>query len=242
MKKRIIKICAVCFISLIICLQFLVYASAYSEDYPDYLDIGNCAFIECNTNIGAGTFVFPLDCREDKISYFNSYLQNVTGSYISGKFILYDNTVYDVRAQNLSNFQYIYKNGYNTEYRDISVNSITNTNIKKLKKQELYTYGNNGVYTKEILDNDNIIINKLSNNKSKYCLLKEKNSTYLNICNNNNMLVVIPSIIGGYNNIKNNLTGGSIILLEDTSNIDIIIKYINSKGYTIVPLSKLLTE
>lgn len=119
---------------------------------------------------------------------------------------------------------------------------ITNTNIKKLKKQELYTYGNNGVYTKEILDNDNIIINKLSNNKSKYCLLKEKNSTYLNICNNNNMLVVIPSIIGGYNNIKNNLTGGSIILLEDTSNIDIIIKYINSKGYTIVPLSKLLTE
>lgn len=119
---------------------------------------------------------------------------------------------------------------------------ITNTNIKKLKKQELYTYGNNGVYTKEILDNDNIIINKLSNNKSKYCLLKEKNSTYLSICNNNNMLVVIPSIIGGYNNIKNNLTGGSIILLEDTSNIDIIIKYINSKGYTIVPLSKLLTE
>ena len=61
-------------------------------------------------------------------------------------------------------------------------------------------------------------------------------------CNNNNMLVVIPSIIGGYNNIKNNLTGGSIILLEDTSNIDIIIKYINSKGYNIVPLSNLLEE
>ena len=56
------------------------------------------------------------------------------------------------------------------------------------------------------------------------------------------MLVVIPSIIGGYNNIKNNLTGGSIILLEDTSNIDIIIKYINSKGYNIVPLSNLLEE
>lgn len=129
MKKRIIKICAVCFISLIICSQFLVCASAYSEDYPDYLSIGNCAFIECNTNIGAGTFVFPIECRENKISFYNSYLQNVTGSYISGKFILYDNTVYDVRGQNLSNFQYIYKTGYNTEYRDISINSITNTNI-----------------------------------------------------------------------------------------------------------------
>lgn len=130
MKKRIIKICAVCFISLIICSQFLVCAFAYSEDYPDYLSIGNCAFIECNTNIGAGTFVFPIECRENKISFYNSYLQNVTGSYISGKFILYDNTVYDVRGQNLSNFQYIYKSGYNTEYRDISINSITNTNIK----------------------------------------------------------------------------------------------------------------
>lgn len=129
MKKRIIKICAVCFISLIICSQFLVCASAYSEDYPDYLSIGNCAFIECNTNIGAGTFVFPIECRENKISFYNSYLQNVTGSYISGKFILYDNTVYDVRGQNLSNFQYIYKSGYNTEYRDITINSITNTNI-----------------------------------------------------------------------------------------------------------------
>ena len=122
-------------------------------------------------------------------------------------------------------------------HKDINIKNIT-----KLKNKEIYTYGNNGVYTKEILDNDNIIINKLSNNKSKYCLLKEKNSTYLNICNNNNMLVVIPSIIGGYNNIKNNLTGGSIILLEDTSNIDIIIKYINSKGYNIVPLSNLLEE
>lgn len=130
MKKRIIKICAVCFISLIIFSQFLICSSAYSEDYPDYLNIGNCAFIECNTNIGAGTFVFPLDCRENKISFYNSYLQNVTGSYISGKFILYDNTVYDIRGQGLSNFQYIYKSGYNTEYRDISINSITNTNIK----------------------------------------------------------------------------------------------------------------
>ena len=38
---------------------------------------------------------------------------------------------------------------------------LSPNHIKKLKKQELYTYGNNGVYTKEILDNDNIIINKL---------------------------------------------------------------------------------
>lgn len=130
MNKRIVKICAICFICFIICFQSLVYASAYSEDYPDYLNIGNCAFIECNTNIGAGTFVFPIECRENKISLYNSYLQNVTGSSIYGKFILYNNTVYDVRGKNLSNFQYVYNTGFNSEYRDITVNSITNTNIK----------------------------------------------------------------------------------------------------------------
>lgn len=119
---------------------------------------------------------------------------------------------------------------------------ITSNNINNLKKYELYTYGNSGIYTNDIISNDNTIINSLSNNKSKYCLFKEKNNNYLNICNNNDMLVVIPNIIGNYNDIKNNLSGGSIILLEDISNIDIIIKYINSKGYNIVPLSKLLTE
>ena len=120
-------------------------------------------------------------------------------------------------------------------------NNLVNR-IKKLKDKEIYPYGNNGEYTKEILDNDNTLINRLSNNKSKYCLLKEKNNEYLDLCTKNNMMVVIPSEIGGYTNIKKSLTSGSIILLEDISNIDIIIKYINSKGYSIVPLSKLLIE
>lgn len=130
MKKRIIKICVVCFIIFIICFQSLICASAYSEDYPDYLTIGNCSFIECNTSIGSGTFIFPIECRENKISYYNSYLQNVTGSNIYGNFIKYDGTIYEIRGQDLSNFQYLYRTNYVNEYRDISVNSITNTNIK----------------------------------------------------------------------------------------------------------------
>jgi len=143
--------------------------------------------------------------------------------------IIYNNLIKD-KITNLNNIT-IYLN-----HKD-----ITSNNLKKLRKHDLYTYGNNGIYTKEILDKDNKVINKF-NNKIKYCLLKEKNSTYLNICNSNSMYTIIPSIIGDYNDIRNNLTGGSIILLEDTSNIDIIIKYINSKGYNIVPLSNLLEE
>lgn len=129
MKKRIIKICAVCFISLIICLQFLVYASAYFEEYPDYLGIGNCAFVECNSNIGAGVVVLPIECRKDKVSLYQTNLQNVSDSYISGKFVTYDGTSTDIRAQSLGNFQYTIRSGYNTEYQDLVITTVTNTNI-----------------------------------------------------------------------------------------------------------------
>lgn len=129
MKKRIIKICAAFFISLIICLQFLVCASAYSEEYPDYLGIGNCAFVECNSNIGAGVVVLPIECRKDKVSLYQTNLQNVSDGYISGKFVTYDGTSTDIRAQSLGNFQYTIRTGYNTEYQDLVITTVTNTNI-----------------------------------------------------------------------------------------------------------------
>lgn len=124
----------------------------------------------------------------------------------------------------------------------INHNILTIDNINKLKDNEIYTYGNNGSYTKSILINDNTLINTLSNNRSKYCLTKEKNREVLNICKDSEMYTIIPNIIGDYNNIKNNLSNGSIILLEKLNNIDNIKKYITSKGYHISPLDKLLEE
>ena len=119
---------------------------------------------------------------------------------------------------------------------------LTISNIKLLKDKEIYTYGNNGMYNEEILTSDNTLINRLSNNKSYYCLTKEKNEEVLNLCSKNNMYTVIPNITGGYYNIKNNLSNGSIILLDNLSDINIIIKYIKSKGYKIVSLNNLLSE
>ena len=119
---------------------------------------------------------------------------------------------------------------------------VTVANINKLKDKEIYTYGNSGIYTDEILTSDNAIINRISNNKSLYCLAKEKDSNILETCNSNNMYVVIPNIIGDYKEIKNNLSGGSIILLNSLNNIDNNIKYIKSRGYQIVTLSNLLEE
>lgn len=124
----------------------------------------------------------------------------------------------------------------------INHKDLTISNINNIKDKEIYTYGNNGTYNAETLTNDNTLINRLSNNKSSYCLVKDKDSEILNLCNSNNMYVVIPSITGGYYNIKNNLSNGSIILLDNLNEIDTIIKYIKSKGYNIVTLSKLLSE
>ena len=116
------------------------------------------------------------------------------------------------------------------------------SNINLLKDKEIYTYGNNGVYNEEIITSDNTLINRMSNNNSKYCLVKDKDDSVLEVCNKSNMYVVLPNIIGSYYDVKNNLTSGSIILLNNLNDIDSIVKYIKSKGYNIVTLSNLLSE
>lgn len=124
----------------------------------------------------------------------------------------------------------------------VNHNILTIDNINKLKNNEIYTYGNNGIYSDSILVNDNSLINNLSNNRSKYCLSREKNSSVLNLCRDNNMYTIIPNVVGDYNDIKSNISNGSIILLNSINNLDNIMKYINSKGYKIIPLNKLLEE
>lgn len=124
----------------------------------------------------------------------------------------------------------------------INHKDLTIPNINYLKEKEIYTYGNNGTYNREILTSDNTLINRLSNNKSNYCLVNDKDDEVLSICKDSDMYTIIPNITGGYYNIKNNLSNGSIILLDSMNDINVIIKYIMSKGYNIVTLSKLLSE
>lgn len=114
--------------------------------------------------------------------------------------------------------------------------------INKLNNNEIYNHGTNGTYTKDNLIITNNIINNKSNNKSTYCLFKDKNNESLTNCANNKMLSIIPTIKGNYTNIKNNLENGSIILINNTQELNNIIEYIISKGYNIVPLSNLIIE
>lgn len=123
--------------------------------------------------------------------------------------------------------------------------TFLNNNINitsKLKEYEIYNYGNNGNYTKDNLIITNNIINNKSNNSSLYCLFLSKNENSLNNCANSKMLSIIPSINGNYNDIKNNIKNGSIILINNTKELSNIIDYINTKGYHILPLSNIIKE
>ena len=133
---------------------------------------------------------------------------------------------------------------YNIDNITLFIDSkyLTIDNLNKIKSKDIYSYGNKGVYNNELLLSDNTLIKRKNNKVPLYCLSKEKNEDTLNICNNNDMYVVIPNVVGDLLNIKKSLSKGSIILLEDLNNINLIIRYINSKGYQIVPLGTLLKE
>lgn len=133
---------------------------------------------------------------------------------------------------------------YNIDNITLFIDSkyLTIDNLNKIKSKDIYSYGNKGVYNNELLLSDNTLIKRKNNKVPLYCLSKEKNEDTLNICNNNDMYVVIPNIVGDLLNIKKSISKGSIILIEDLNNINLIIRYINSKGYQIVPLGTLLKE
>lgn len=122
---------------------------------------------------------------------------------------------------------------------------FNNTNkIKKYNNHNIYSYSDKYTYDTLIIENN--IITRTMKNKPIYCLSKTKDKDNLNVCSYSNMYTIIPSINGSYNNIKSNLSNGNIILLDTSINtlneLSIIIDFINSKGFDIVGLDKLLSE
>ena len=62
------------------------------------------------------------------------------------------------------------------------------------------------------------------------------------MCSKNKMYTIIPSIDKSYSDIKSNIKNGSIIMVNNIKELDVIVNYINSKGYNIVSLGELLSE
>lgn len=189
-----------------------------------------------NESLITTTNIYP------EISIYNNYNKYIINGNIYNKSI---SLIYIINNdKTIDNILNIIKNK-NIPITFFIDSTFLNNNIDiipKIKNYEIYNYGNNGNYTKDNLIITNNIINNKSNNNSQYCLFLTKNEISLNNCANNKMLSIIPSMNGAYNEVKNNLKNGSIILINNTQELPNIIEYIKSKGYQILPLSKTIKE
>jgi len=174
-----------------------------------------------------------------EVSIYNNYNKYIIKGYQDEKKIA---LIYIINSENklksISNY-------LQTKITFFVDSSFLNNNIDmiyKLRRHEIYNYGNNGSYTKDNLIISNNIINNKANNNSIYCLFLEENQEYLENCSNSKMLAIMPSINGNYTDIKNNITNGSIILINNVLELNNIIRYIDGKGYEIAELSEIIKE
>lgn len=201
-----------------------------------------------------------------KIGFFNE--KNIIYDDIKPSISLYDNyDKYIIRGNSIKNsiaLLFIIKEDKYLDNlikiakdKDITVNlfittDYLNNNISKLYKftnTEIYNFGNEGIYQKDLIILGNNIINRNAKNRSSYCLTKEMFTDTLNICTKNKMHTIYPSKIinsNFYSNIKSDITKGDIILLELTNNmleeLNTIIDFIKKKGINIIGLNELLNE
>ena len=113
-------------------------------------------------------------------------------------------------------------------------------------KYEIYNLGYNEKYDNNISDT-NRLIKSITLKKSNYCLNETKNKEYKKVCDRKNMISITPKIINpSISDLKKKIENGSIISYDldniNISNLNIIINIIESKGYKIVSLSKLIKE
>ena len=177
-----------------------------------------------------------------EVSIYNSYNKYITKGNIKNKNI---SLIYILNNTNTLDSVLTITNKYKIKINFFVDSTFLNNNINlidELKNNEIYNYGNNGMYTKDNLIIANNIINNKSNNKAIYCLFLNKDLTSLNNCTDSKMLSLLVNKNDNYQTIKNNLGNGHIFLINNTKELSNIVEYILSKGYNITPLSNLIVE
>ena len=132
---------------------------------------------------------------------------------------------------------------------DMIMNNLDILKLIQNNNHEISYLGKYQSYEKQDLLIINEILTKYNKNNSKYCYSEKEENEILEICSKEHLHTIIPSINtknNPYSLIKPNITNGSIIKLENNKTtikeLPYIINYINSKGYKIVSLTKLLEE
>ena len=156
--------------------------------------------------------------KMNNTSYIDEILNILKEKDVKANFMITE----DILSGDIDVVEKIYLNGHSIELL-----SSDYANIKKANK----------------------ILKSLTGNKAKYCYSEEDDKDIIEVCEKNKMHSIIPTIITSnfpYNDIKNNVTSGSMISLTNNvgtvRELSSIINYLNQKGYKILLLEDLLDE
>lgn len=112
---------------------------------------------------------------------------------------------------------------------------------------EIYNLGYDNKYSKSMISVTNNLIESITLKDSLFCLNSAKNDDYKDICASKKMLTISPKLVNpSITDLKKNLSKGVMIVYDldefDTSKFNFIINVIESRGYKIKGLSKLINE
>lgn len=112
---------------------------------------------------------------------------------------------------------------------------------------EIYNLGYDNKYSKSMISVTNNLIESITLKDSLFCLNEVKNDNYKDICASKKMLTLSPKLVNpNITDLKKNLSKGVMIVYDldefDTSKFNFIISVIESRGYKIKGLSKLINE
>ena len=106
-----------------------------------------------------------------------------------------------------------------------------------------------GSYDRLVFEEALDTLQVIANRRGKYCLAKYDQKEVLELCSKEKMHTIIPTIqisSNPYLSLKGKLREGSIISItptkENISELDVVIKYIKQRGYTLDTLEQLLSE
>ncbi len=112
---------------------------------------------------------------------------------------------------------------------------------------EIYNLGYDNKYSKSMISVTNNLIESITLKDSLFCLNSAKKDDYKDICASKKMLTISPKLVNpSISDLKKNLSKGVMIAYDldefDTSKFNFIINVIESRGYKIKGLSKLINE
>ena len=109
-----------------------VFAEEYGNTYPSYIQQSGGAYIEVQSTLGRGAFIFQSEFKNGYFGFYGSgyNICNLSKSSISGSFITENGRAYDIRLSSFNTPEYYYRDGYNYEWRTLDTNKIYNTNVE----------------------------------------------------------------------------------------------------------------